>query len=111
MGFRKKTNEVPKQEQAPAKEAPKSSGGKKTYHNNVLTVFKSSKDDGVFVSINPKADVEIKIDGKVVTGLISKDPIAELEKSVDEGRLTEEKAEAIAKKLQNVLANVTLVTE
>lgn len=113
MGFRRGAAGAPaapaKVEDKPVKKAS-GGGGKKTYHNNALTVFQN-KDGGVFVSINPKSEIEIKIDGKLVTGIITKDPLVELEESVEAGRLTQKKADEIAAKVQNILGNVTLVTE
>lgn len=113
MGFRKR-NEAQAQEpvkETPKKEAPKASGGK-TYHNNVLTIV-AKKDGGVFLKINERnaEGVEIRVNGKVVTGIMTSDPIADLEDAVDKGRMDAKKAEELAKKLQNILGNVTLVTD
>jgi predicted nucleic acid-binding OB-fold protein len=117
MGFRRKGTAVPvaKEETkaAPVKTPAKGStgGGKKTYHNNALTILEG-KDGSLYLQINPKSDIEIKVGGKVVTGMISKDPMVELQESVESGRLTEERAEEIAAKIPEFIkANVTLVTE
>lgn len=119
MGFRRR-GEVATTETKSAtptktevKDKPVAKGsGKKTYHNDAITVFQN--DDGsLSLSLNKRSSVEIKVGGKVVTGFITKDPLAELDKSVNDGRLSEEKAEEIAKKIEkaNIVGNVTLVTE
>lgn len=120
MGFRRnagKVAEAPKQEvtKTVVKAAPavKSSGGGKTFHNDVLQV-NESKDGGYYVKINElKAEgLTITVNGKTVTGFISKDPMVQLEESVAAGRLTEERAQEIADKIPTfVKANVTIVTE
>lgn len=120
MGFRRregttgtKAEEKKVESKLPASKAKASSGGSggKTYHNNALTILES-KDGSFYVQISKNSKVEIMIDGKVVTGMISKDPMVELEESVAAGRLTEERAEEIASKIpEYIKANVTLVTE
>lgn len=122
MGFRRRegapppkaeTKPAPSLGKTPSKEtkgASKGTGGK-TYHNNVLTILEN-KEGSFYLQINPKSNIEIKVDGKVVTNIYSKDPMVELQESVESGRLTEERAEEIAKKIPEFIkANVTLVTE
>jgi len=122
MGFRRREGApaAPKAEEkatkslgkgTPAKGNDKGGGGKKQYHNNALTILES-KEGSMYLQINPKSDIEIRVGGKVVTGFISKDPMVELQESVEAGRLTEEKAEEIANKIpEYIKSNVTLVTE
>lgn len=118
MGFRRRgpvTEETttPTATAKPAtKAAPtKSSGGAKTYHNDALSI-QEGKDGLFYVKVNPKFTGDIMINGKKVTGFISKDPMDQLQESVEAGRLTEERAQEIANKIPEfVKANVTLVTE
>lgn len=119
MGFRRKTQEAPKQEtksvgsSSKTQQKQKSSGGGKSFHNDVFQILES-KDGGMYLKLNEfKAEgLEITVNGKTVTGFISKDPMVQLEESVEAGRLSEEKAQEIADKIPEfVKANVTLVTE
>ena len=115
MGFRRREATPVKEEETKktlSKPVAKSSGsGGKTYHNNVMTILEG-KDGSFYLALDKKSTIEIKIDGKVVTGMISKDPMVALEESVAAGRLTEERAEEIAAKIPEFIkANVTLVTE
>ena len=118
MGFRRRGEPAPETgkttvAKTEVKDKPVAKGsGKKTYHNEAITVFQN-EDGSVSVSLNPKSNIEMKVDGKRVTGFITKDPIAELEKSVDAGRLDEDKAASIAEKLEKagIVGSVTVVTE
>lgn len=113
-GFRRREAAEPeaKVEAKASKPVAKSSGGgAKKYHNNALTILES-KDGSLYLQISKNSNVEIMVDGRVVTGMISKDPMVELEESVNAGRLTEERAEEIAAKIPSFIkANVTLITE
>lgn len=118
MGFRRRgpATEVAEPTVAPTKTATKavpakSSGGGKTYHNDALTILEG-KDGSFYVQVSKKFEGEITVNGKKVTGMISKDPMVQLQESVEAGRLSEEKAQAIADKIPEFIkANVTLVTE
>ena len=117
MGFRRTgpkadvettAKELPK---AAAKSAPASSGGKKTYHNDVLQILES-KDGALYLQISKKFEGEITVNGKKVTQMYSKDPMVKLEEDVEAGRLTEERAQEIADKIPTFIkSNITLVTE
>lgn len=117
MGFRRKTQEAPKQEtkaSAASKPAQKSkASGGKTYHNDVFDILEG-QDGSMYLKLNEfkTKDLEITINGKTVTGFFSKDPMVALEESVEAGRLSEERAQEIADKIPEfVKARVTVVTE
>lgn len=125
MGFRRKTTETAVPEtKAVAKDVPvkKSSGGGKQYHNEVLTIFRRENGE-LFVTVDQKKaeGLKIQVNGKEVTAIYTNDVISELEKSVDSGKLSEEKAQEIANRMQNiqtkngdtiaVVSKITLVTE
>lgn len=120
MGFRRNANKAqeqkpaPKQDSKPQGKTTSKSGGK-SYYNDILQI-NESKDGSLYLKLNEfqmeKQGVEILINGKKVTGAFSKDPMVQLEESVEAGRLTEEQADEIAEKIPEfVKANVTLVTE
>lgn len=119
MSFRRTGKAQAPQQEEKKQEAPKSnkpsssqgSSGKPTYHNNVLTIMKNSRDGKVFLTFDSKTNVEIFVDGKKVTKFYSKDTMENLQEAVDAGRITEERADESAEKLQNVLASITLVCE
>lgn len=115
MGFRKKVSTEVKEEVKETKATPPSSSGQKVYINDALTVVES-KAGTIQLRVNEKTGVELFVKDqngnlKAVTGFITKDPLEELEKSVEAGRLSAEKAEEIAKKISFVLGNVTVVAE
>jgi len=115
MGFRRTGPKAEVAETQPAKveskPVAKSSSGGKTYHNDIMTILED-KNGGLYLQISKKFEGEITVNGKKVTKVYSKDPFVKLEEDVASGRLSEEKAEAIASKIPEFIkSNVTFVTE
>ena len=113
MGFRRNANKASSTQSKPSVSKGRSSGGSKTYHNDIFQI-NESQDGSLYLKLNEfKAkDLEITINGKTVTGFLTKDPMVSLEEAVESGRLSEEKAAEIAEKIPEfVKANVTVVTE
>lgn len=119
MSFRRTGKAQAPQQEEKKQEAPKSnkssssqgSSGKPTYHNDVLTIMKNNKTGSAFLVFDSKTDVEIFVNGKKVTKLLTKDTMESLQDAVEAGRISEERAEELADKMQNILAKVTLVCE
>lgn len=113
MGFRRNANKATSNQSKPsAKTGSRNSGGK-SYYNDIFQI-NEGQDGSLYLKLNEfKAkDLEITVNGKLVTGFISKDPMVSLEEAVESGRLSEEKAAEIAEKIPEfVKSNVTVVTE
>lgn len=114
MGFRRNANKASSTQSKPSvSKGRNSGGGGKSYHNDIFQI-NESQDGSLYLKLNEfKAkDLEITINGKTVTGFLTKDPMVSLEEAVESGRLSEDKAAEIAEKIPEfVKANVTVVTE